>query len=467
MNRPVTQNEVLLKLILDSVHCGIIIIDPETHKILETNQAADKMIGLPAEEIAGKECHRFVCQAEKGACPITDLGQLVDHKERILVNNEGESIPVIKTVVPLVIQGKSYLIESLTNISKQKRAEDELKYHTLYDNLTGVYNRTYFEEEMNRQDKRKGEPVGILICDVDGLKNFNDTMGNKAGDFLLKAIADLFRKVLPQDCIVARTGGDEFCVLINQCTPESLPQYVCDIVVELEEYNKNNSITASVSLGYQFGIISAQEKMKHILKKAEDNMKKEKLLHRQSSCNALVSTLMHTLGERDFITGGHAKRMENIVVILARSVGIAQNIPALQLFSQFHDIGKIGIPDHILNKPAALDKQEKEIMQRHSEIGYRIAQSAPVLHEVGDWILKHHEWWNGQGYPLGLKQEEIPIECRILAIADAYDAMTSDRPYRKALTDEVAIRELMEGAGSQFDPQLVKLFIKLKKSGII
>ncbi len=287
MNRPVTQNHEILRLVLDSVHCGIIIIDPENHKILETNQAADKMIGLPLEEISGKECHQFVCQAQKGACPITDLGQSVDHKERILVNKDGDSIPVIKTVVPLVIMGKSYLIESLTNISKQKKAEEELKYHTLYDNLTGVYNRTYFEEEMNRQDKRNGESVGILICDVDGLKNFNDTMGIRVGDLLLKAIADLLRKVLPQDCIVARTGGDEFCILDNQCTPEALPQYVCDIVVALEEYNKNNRITASISLGYQFGIISAQEKMQHILKKAEDNMKKEKLLHHQSSHNAL------------------------------------------------------------------------------------------------------------------------------------------------------------------------------------
>ncbi len=106
-------------------------------------------------------------------------------------------------------------------------------------------------------------------------------------------------------------------------------------------------------------------------------------------------------------------------------------------------------------------------MQKHCEIGHRIAQSAPILHEVGDWILKHHEWWNGQGYPLGLKRQEIPIECRILAIADAYDAMTSDRPYRKALPYEVAIRELQEGAGSQFDPQLVELFIELKRSGLI
>ena len=132
----------------------------------------------------------------------------------------------------------------------------------------------------------------------------------------------------------------------------------------------------------------------------------------------------------------------------------------LRLLAQFHDIGKVGIPDRILLKPGPLSPEEMVEMKRHSEIGHRIANSSPDLLPVADWVLKHQEWWNGAGYPLGLAGEKIPIECRILAIADAYDAMTSDRPYRKAMSHDAAVTELRRCAGTQFDPTLVELFIQ-------
>ena len=133
----------------------------------------------------------------------------------------------------------------------------------------------------------------------------------------------------------------------------------------------------------------------------------------------------------------------------------------LRLLAQFHDIGKVGIPDRILLKPGPLEPEEVIEMRRHCEIGHRIAQSSPDLLPVADWVLKHQEWWNGEGYPLGLAGERIPVECRILSIADAYDAMTSDRPYRAAMTQRAAIEELRRCRGSQFDPVLVDQFITL------
>lgn len=129
--------------------------------------------------------------------------------------------------------------------------------------------------------------------------------------------------------------------------------------------------------------------------------------------------------------------------------------------AEHHDIGKAGIPDRILFKPGPLTQEETAIMRRHCEIGHRMALSNPELAPIADWILKHHEWWNGKGYPLGLKGEEIPLECRILAIADAYEAMVSDRPYRKALSREDAISEIKRWAGIQFDPNLVKRFLEI------
>jgi len=171
---------------------------------------------------------------------------------------------------------------------------------------------------------------------------------------------------------------------------------------------------------------------------------------------------MKLLEARDYITEGHADRLQAILARMGADLFFsAQSISDLRLFAQFHDIGKVGIPDSILLKPGPLTAEERTEMQRHPEIGHRIAQSAPDLAPIADWVLKHHEWWNGNGYPLGLSGIEIPLECRILAIADAYDAMTSDRPYRKSLSHGEALQEIKNCSGTQFDPELVTKFITL------
>jgi len=171
---------------------------------------------------------------------------------------------------------------------------------------------------------------------------------------------------------------------------------------------------------------------------------------------------MKALEARDFITEGHATRLQSLVASVAEAIGLPERcINDLRLLAQFHDIGKVGLPDRILFKPDSLTREEYIEMQWHCEIGHRIALSAPDLSPIVDLILKHHEWWNGGGYPLGIKGEEIPVECRILAIADAYDAMTSDRPYRKAMAHMEAVEELKRCSGTQFDPDLVSRFIQV------
>lgn len=199
--------------------------------------------------------------------------------------------------------------------------------------------------------------------------------------------------------------------------------------------------------------------MREVFKAADDNMYREKLHSSHSTRSAIVQTLAKAMEVRDFITDGHADRLQDAVVELALAVGVAESkLSDLRLLGRFHDIGKVGIPDHILFKPSRLDDSEFEIMKRHCEIGFRIAQASAELAPIADWILKHQEWWDGRGYPLGLKGEDIPIACRILAIADAYDAMTNDRPYRGAMSHDEAVAELESCAGTQFDPELVKVF---------
>jgi len=172
--------------------------------------------------------------------------------------------------------------------------------------------------------------------------------------------------------------------------------------------------------------------------------------------------MMKALEARDHITEGHADRLGELMERMGQLLQFPQGAVAdLRLFAKFHDIGKVGIPDSILNKPGRLTEEEMSIMRRHCEIGFRIARSSLDLEPIADWILKHQEHWNGKGYPMGLAGEDIPVECRIMAIIDAYDAMTNDRPYRQAMDSQEAITEIKRCAGTQFDPGLVEKFIEM------
>lgn len=154
--------------------------------------------------------------------------------------------------------------------------------------------------------------------------------------------------------------------------------------------------------------------------------------------------------------------MQSLAVMLGKGMGLADNaLTTLQLLAQFHDIGKVGVPDRILFKEAKLTADEYLEMQRHCEIGQRIALASPEMSSLAELILKHHEWWNGGGYPLGLSGEQIPLECRIIAIADAYDAMTNDRPYRRAMKPAEAKAEIRRCSGTQFEPMLAQTFLQL------
>jgi diguanylate cyclase (GGDEF)-like protein/PAS domain S-box-containing protein len=580
----VRERENDLNIILDSVQSGIVVVDAETFKIVSANRVAAEMMGLKRNQVIGMACNKFICPAGKGSCPITDLGQSIDHSERVLLRHGGGTIPIIKTVIPATLNGRRCLVESFTEITERKKVEEELRnakallegvldaipdavgiqdpdhriirlnkagYRLLqltpeqakgkrcfeligrnsrcrpcaterawrtrrlervekyvpelglyldcrsnpildengevqivveqfydvterrrmeeqlqhlsrHDPLTGLYNRTCFEDEMHQMERAPFTPVGIILCDVDGLKLVNDTMGHDAGDNLLVAAADVIRKCFRHSDVVARIGGDEFAVLLPR-TDRSTVEGACQrIQGALADYNEANpEIPLSISVGFAVGE-EGSVNVGELYREADNNMYREKLQRSRSARSAIVQTLMKTLEAKDFITEGHVDRLQNIVASIAGAIGLPDHrVSDLRLLALFHDIGKVGVSDRILLKPGPLTADERAEMQRHCEIGHRIAQSIPDLPPIADWILKHHEWWNGKGYPLGLKGEDIPLECRILAIADAFDAMTNDRPYRKAMPVEEAVYELQRYMGSQFDPALVREFVKL------
>lgn len=359
--------------------------------------------------------------------------------------------------------GKLVAIQGIArDINERKKLEEKLLYLSQHDIVTGLHSRSFFEEEMARLEGRASN-VGLIMIDLDGLKLINDTFGHKAGDQMLIEVANILRGHFKDNLGLARIGGDEFAILLTNCTKEDLTEHARQIKKLIKQYNNNYPERPPLSLSIGFALREHNEKnMSQLFTEADNSMYREKLHRDTSSRSSIVTAMMKALETRDFITEGHGERMELLLKKVGKRLGLTgSQIFDLRLFAQFHDIGKVGIPDKILFKPGPLTEDERKEMQRHSELGYRIAQAAPELLPIADWILKHHEWWNGKGYPLGLKGEEIPLECRILAIADAYDAMCNDRPYRKALPHDTIIQELRRFAGVQFDPQLVELMIEI------
>ena len=352
----------------------------------------------------------------------------------------------------------AYLHQALQKELDQRKAiERELRYISAHDPLTSLLNRSCFELELRcKFDKI----ASVIICDVDGLKLINDSMGHQRGDMLLIAAAEIIRQAAPLESFAARIGGDEFAIILYD-TDEIRTEQVCQKIRQLVEERSRfePEIPLSISTGYAVGS-GGNEDLAKLYKEADDSMYREKLHRSQSVRSTIVQALLKALEVRDFITEGHAERMQELAVLLGGAAGLSKRtLGELRLIAQFHDIGKVGIPDRILFKPDGLTDEEYIEMKRHCEIGHRIALSTPDLAPIAKYILHHHEWWNGQGYPLGLKGNEIPLECRVIAIADAYDAMTSNRPYRKSMEHSRALTELMRCSGKQFDPWLVAIFV--------
>lgn len=342
---------------------------------------------------------------------------------------------------------------------------NKLKDIALKDTLTGIYNRYFFEEKLKTYENQYCDNLVLLLIDIDGLKIVNDTLGHLSGDELIKLTVKLVLEAVHEKDLVSRIGGDEFGIVLETRTLQQIEDLITLIQVKTDKYNeKDIPIKLSLSYGYSFhenGVVDTR----FMYQQADNNMYQNKLLKTSSSRNYVVKSLMKALEARDYITEGHADRMGEMAVSMGKALNLTSvQLNRIELLAKFHDIGKVGIPDLILNKPTKLTKSEYEIMKTHTQIGARIAKESGELSEIAGLILKHHERYDGFGYPLQLKGEDIPIECRIISIVDAYDAMTNDRPYRLAISKDLAYTEISNCSSSQFDPHLVQIFLGFKKT---
>lgn len=353
--------------------------------------------------------------------------------------------------------------EITVNVLERKKTDQEIRDLSLKDKLTGLYNRTYFEEEIRRLDTKRQFPLSFIMGDINGLKLINDAFGPKEGDRLLKKIAAILKKCCRKEDIISRWGGDEFSILLPKTSDKDAEEILNRIRIACFK-TRRHKVPINISFGASTKKNTSQD-MESVIREAEDWMYRRKLLERQSISSSIISSLERTLQEKSQETEEHAFRMRELSLKLGNTIGLKENkLNELSLLATLHDIGKVVISNEILMKKGKLTEKEWEMMKRHPEVGYNICSSSPQLLPIADAILSHHEWWNGSGYPRRLKAEEIPLTSRIISIVDAYDVMTHDRCYKKAVSKEEAVNELKRCAGTQFDPNLVEIFISIIKN---
>ena len=300
-----------------------------------------------------------------------------------------------------------------------------------------------------------------MLFDLDGLKLINDAFGHLEGDKAIKLVADFLKKVYDKAILLARIGGDEFIVINEDINSESITKDANVLEAVLEEYNINSHIEINVSKG-GFVVEESNVEFDKAFTHAENLMYRRKLNSRSSRKSKALESIMETLNAKTEETKEHSDRISEYAVKIIEYMGMnrASEVEDLRLLSKVHDIGKITVPDNILNKPGKLNVDEFEIVKKHCEAGYKIIKNITDSDFVSEGVLSHHERWDGKGYPQGLSGEDIPFFARIISIVDSYDAMTSDRIYQKQKTQSEAIEELIRCSGTQFDSDLVKIFVK-------
>jgi diguanylate cyclase (GGDEF)-like protein len=429
------------------------------------------------------------------------------------------------TKIPIVEEGKvNKIVTVIRNVTEQKIKEKELircsdeillinkklKQLSLKDSQTGLFNHRYFIETINLEfsrARRERHSLSLIMIDIDYFKSINDVYGHSFGDLVLKQLAALLKNGIRHYNPVVRFGGEEFIIIapdLDRLSAIDLGQRLLDKVNETSFGNKKQKVKLKLSIAVvsypEEKMVKAAdflEKADHILTKAKEfggnrvyssldtnNLKKENIgkkgptlkylkekmdrLNKRANQSLIeaIFAFARTIELKDHYTGEHVEETVNFATDIAKALKLPkEDILLIKQASILHDLGKIGISEKILLKPCKLNGKELKEIKKHPLIGADIIRPIQLLHGLLPYIVHHHERWDGKGYPSGLRGEEIPVGARVIALADVYQALTSNRPYRKAFKKNEAIQIIKKEAGSHFDPQIVNVFIKVLKKG--
>jgi diguanylate cyclase (GGDEF)-like protein len=354
---------------------------------------------------------------------------------------------------------------------KLRKQAAKLRQLASTDALTGLCNYARWHATLERRLTRArttGKPLSVIVADVDDFKLFNDTYGHLAGDEALRVISSAIGSACRRTDVIGRCGGDEFMIILPNTerqaasrvakarATEAIPLRLAIGIAAFPE----DGMTKDGLIGYADAAMYDSKTLPPADVASVGGEESPDQVGYPNSAFGLLDGLVRSIDRRDHYTRAHSENEAQYAVLMGEALGLSdESLRALRIAGLLHDVGKVGIPDRILRKPGRLTEDERETMQRHVLITERIVAGVPHLEDVLSAASSHHERFDGTGYPRGLRGEDIPILGRLLAVADAFSAMTEDRPYRKALPLSAAIRELRDCAGTQFDPDLVEIFI--------
>lgn len=456
------ESEEKISSILESTAEGIIGINQKGFCTF-INKKGSELLQKDETEVIGRRLHK-VFHNHSDECKKDCIFKTIERGK--YVNNESEKVYRIDDTW-FMAEISSYphthrdevlgSIITFRDVTSKVELSMSLLRMSYNDHLTGLYNRRYFEKELLTLDKSDNYPLTICLSDINGLKLINDAFGHNSGDELLREAAKVIKNNLPDTDIVARIGGDEFVIIMTNTDEEAAEKKIKTIKKAAEDV-KVQHIDLSISFGYSTKK-NIDEDIHGVYKAAEDAMYREKLLKLPSMRSSAINTVLSTLHEKDPVSEVHSRKVSSISGRLATALDLPQQyVQLVKTAGLLHDIGKIIIPDSIIRKEGPLTESEYEVVKKHPEIGYRILNSTDDMKEIAKIVLSHHEWYDGKGYPRGISEDEIPLLSRIITVADAFDAMTSLRTYRERITNEQALEELIRCSGTQFDPNIVKVF---------
>jgi len=431
-------------------------------EIIGVNDSAVELLGYSREEF--KEL--TVCDIDKRASQ-DEVSSLIDKLptekkqlfESVHISKEGEEIPVEVSSSLINYDSDLTVLSVARDIRERKKLEEKMRYLSFHDQLTGLYNRHYLKEEMKRLNTVRQHPISIIILDLNNLKLVNDRHGHHKGDKLIKKTAELLKKSCRNEDFAARMGGDEFIILLPQTSKTDAENIAERITESFEEYNFQDEILFSAALG-----TAVKDNVKisfdKVITEAEESMYINKLEKKKSSGRNILSAVLMRLREKSDETESHLENVRAYCEMIADKMGFSrQNTEKLKVAAFYHDIGKIILPERLFEKKE-LSQADYQKIKMHSEVGSELLAYSDKFKDAAEAVKHHHECWDSSGYPDGLSGENIPLFSRIIFIADAFDAMTTKRSYKKRKTFEDAVDELKKNAGTQFDPYLVEIFIK-------
>ncbi len=349
-------------------------------------------------------------------------------------------------------------VVTFVDITERRMAEEEIKYLSYHDVLTGLYNKLYFQTELKRLDVERNLPISIIMGDANGLKLTNDIFGHTAGDELLIKVAEAFKKVCRKDDIIARIGGDEFIILLPKTELEDARKIMGRIKDEIST-EQIFAIKASISMGTSTKV-NINQNILTIMEDAENRMYQDKSTNRKNINTNQIRKIIETLHGKHPREGHHSINVSK----LSQDIGLKMNlsneeIKKLKDAGYHHDIGKIVLKAEIIENGPITDEDLKEYKQ-HPVVGYRILNSFDETLDLAELVFSHHEHWDGTGFPKGLKGNEIPLLARIIAIAEYYDGLTNElNKFKKSKTE--VIEDIKKESGLKFDPKVVEIFVEM------